>query len=734
MIISSSASDKAKYKNMIIDWLVAVCMLFFLHYIMLGTIRLTEAITSMIDSSIDDTWIEVEGDNTYIRTNLMGAIRFQAERDDISAQAGYTVLYIMLVAYSIMFGFKYLKRVVNMAFLTIISPVIVLTYPIDKMNDGKAQGFDIWLKEYIFNALLQPLHLIIYLVLVGNAASLVTVNPIYAIVALAFISQAEKFLRKIFNFDKASAGTLSAMGFAGGATAMGLLSRYKSKGFSPSKQKTKNLNENNSGANSGRSELQRTNSGDYGSFLEAPSGSSVQGGGANTALQTGQGNNLNPRDYTNEGEAPSNERRQSPEQNNNEEMDNQMPEATNPDLISANDVYQQMNNNQMDRGEQLGGETIPEQGLQNNEEQVPSGPSNSGYRELSNNEQLGNDSNGINARYGQQDGLVGNEIDTNQGQIDTENGMDANQGEIDTREINAGQASQGEIDTSSQSQGSMEDLGFRDYAGAVGSGIRDTITTPFSNMASDYREQKAKGKGKRFVVKSVGKGLLKAAGAVGRVAVPAIGAVAGATAGLALGATTGDLGKAMQGLAVGAGAGIYGGRYTTRKISGATSFVGRKAEEIRYSAARQKLGYSEALKARDAELDEKQRKQFLRDKENIAQAKDLAAKLGVKDHKSVLEDMYALRSARVNDDKMIEAAMKVKRENKLSQSEMVKLANDTRKTSETMLFGQAESRQLQERIAGKFVTKSKGRLTKEQAQVQAERYIANMREMYNESR
>ena len=53
-----------------------------------------------------------------------------------------------------------------MAFLTLIAPIVSLTYPIDKMNDGKAQAFNMWLKEYIFNALLQPFHLIIYFIFI----------------------------------------------------------------------------------------------------------------------------------------------------------------------------------------------------------------------------------------------------------------------------------------------------------------------------------------------------------------------------------------------------------------------------------------------------------------------------------------------------------------------------------------------------------------------------------------
>ena len=102
-----------------------------------------------------------------------------------------------------------------MAFLTMIAPLVAITYPLDKINDGKAQGFSIWLREYIFNALLQPIHYIIYVIVIGSAMELVVDYPIYALVALGFMVPAEKFIRKMFGFEKA--GTVGAFGGAAGA-------------------------------------------------------------------------------------------------------------------------------------------------------------------------------------------------------------------------------------------------------------------------------------------------------------------------------------------------------------------------------------------------------------------------------------------------------------------------------------------------------------------------------------
>lgn len=272
IIISSAASDKAKYKQMLVDWLIGMCLLFMLHYIMAFTIFLTEKITDMISSSAEDVqlyyptaldaWDDAEDEdmrsdrekeftfnydcNTYAKNykkndkleslpNLTAYARFYAQMGGVHDKAvltgaTYLIIYIVLIVYTVKFAVVYMKRVVMIAFLTIIAPFVAMTYPLDKMNDGKAQAFNMWFKEYLFNALIQPFHLVLYTVLIGTSVELARTNLIYALVALLFISQAEKLLKKMFGFDKA--GTPPGIGGAiaagaGSQLAKNLLSRGK---------------------------------------------------------------------------------------------------------------------------------------------------------------------------------------------------------------------------------------------------------------------------------------------------------------------------------------------------------------------------------------------------------------------------------------------------------------------------------------------------------------------------
>ncbi len=234
MILSSTAGDKAKYKQMFTDWLVALCLVFFLHYIMSFVLTMVESISYAISgggaNSIQITVVDGSGTNTF-KTNLLGEARFKTQYADISDKLCYLILYIILVGYTCVFTWMYLKRLLMMAFLTIIAPLVALTYPIDKISDGSAQAFNAWLKEYVYNALLQPFHLIIYTVLVSSAFDLVQTNPIYMIAAIGFLIPAEKILRNIFGFNKAGAGTVGALtgAAAAGAVASKLFNKAGSK-------------------------------------------------------------------------------------------------------------------------------------------------------------------------------------------------------------------------------------------------------------------------------------------------------------------------------------------------------------------------------------------------------------------------------------------------------------------------------------------------------------------------
>ena len=264
VVISSTASDKAKYKQMISSWVGAICLIFLLHYIMAFTFTLTENLTDLFNSNMGNPGIKLpsvvgddakftfndktnnekfsevlsklQGEHLVIRgnvfnanneitgvANLMQYARLYANLNGASG-LGYTITYLFLVGFTVIYFAKYIGRFIRIAFLTLIAPLITLTYPIDKLNDGQAQAFNMWLKEFTFNVLIQPFHLLIYMIFISSALEFANSNIIYTIVVLGFMTQAEKLLRKMFGFEKAS-----TMGAFSGAAAGSMLANVAGK-------------------------------------------------------------------------------------------------------------------------------------------------------------------------------------------------------------------------------------------------------------------------------------------------------------------------------------------------------------------------------------------------------------------------------------------------------------------------------------------------------------------------
>lgn len=336
IVISSSADDRAKYKQRVLDWLIAMCLIFFMHYIMNFTISMINIFNNYISTSL--TAITVQVDNTSFTTNLMGLVRFETQYKDFATKVTYMIFYIALVIYTAKYSWAYLKRTITLMFLTVIAPLVAMTYPIDKIKDGKSQAFDAWLKEYVFTALLQPFHLIVYAVLVGSSIDIVKTNPLFAILVIAFIGPAEKMLRKFFGFDKApGASALSQAGaMFGGAAAWNMTKKaigaLSHRGANPG-----GGNGGNGGNNNVRTAVENSNApdsyGDYGRALNP-------GNGNNNGNNT-QGNNREQQAPEEEGRAylpPEEERESQPQDPDNWDYNDMYlnPENYSDDYASAN--------------------------------------------------------------------------------------------------------------------------------------------------------------------------------------------------------------------------------------------------------------------------------------------------------------------------------------------------------------------------------------------------------------
>lgn len=193
MAIAQTAEDSAKYKKMLISWFVGVILLFLMHYIALIMIKITEIFTTLIVNAVgNDTNI------TEMEVTMLTKIPDDTAKAEGWGKLIYLIMNFVLVFYQLKFFIMYLFRVLKIFILTIVSPLMCVTYPIDAMGDGKAQGFNNWFRRVMMEIFIQPIHLVIYIVFIYSAGEIAKTQPLIGIIFIIALDYSEKIVRNAF--------------------------------------------------------------------------------------------------------------------------------------------------------------------------------------------------------------------------------------------------------------------------------------------------------------------------------------------------------------------------------------------------------------------------------------------------------------------------------------------------------------------------------------------------------
>ena len=202
MAISTVASEEAKYKVMLRDWVVSFVLVFLMQYIIAFTLNANNALVSLMEKAMTNA-----SDNS-IFADVMNTFALQGA-DPLSFTMGFgsAIAFCILVGITFSFLVFYIKRMLTLAFLVIISPIVTITYSIDKMGDNQSQALNEWVKEFVYTVLIQPFQCLIYIVFATTALTLMQDKTLGAAILgcimLLFIHQAEHIVRGIFSFEHA---------------------------------------------------------------------------------------------------------------------------------------------------------------------------------------------------------------------------------------------------------------------------------------------------------------------------------------------------------------------------------------------------------------------------------------------------------------------------------------------------------------------------------------------------
>lgn len=260
--VGSTASGLEKAKELATKWLVGVLILFlFPSLVLKNAFKVNEAIVKMISdqhggnnqvgTAIGNTegeWANEEiefrspeyvsrftgksslggEDMNLIYQKALDSYRSGADMTRIMrAYAGitrkliYVIIWYVLLTQLIVLIVLYYKRYFTIAFLIVIFPLVAMYYIIEIARGKNGQVFSEWSKEILVNIFIQTIHAIVYAIIASVAISRVqadiasgsdAMNWLLIIVAVNFITEGEKIVRKLVGVDGKTAGAMGAMG------------------------------------------------------------------------------------------------------------------------------------------------------------------------------------------------------------------------------------------------------------------------------------------------------------------------------------------------------------------------------------------------------------------------------------------------------------------------------------------------------------------------------------------
>lgn len=191
MAISTVAEEQAKYKTMLFEWLASLVILFALPYILTFIFAIADTLLKLLP--------QVTGKDNFealLTTKLYDQI-IGDKADGVITIITSTITLVLLTYYQVKFFFKYFIRFIKIGFLIVISPIITITYSIDKKS-----AYNIWLKELLGAIFMQLVHAIMYIIFVFSASEIAAKAPLITVAFFMALSKGEKIFYALFKLKE----------------------------------------------------------------------------------------------------------------------------------------------------------------------------------------------------------------------------------------------------------------------------------------------------------------------------------------------------------------------------------------------------------------------------------------------------------------------------------------------------------------------------------------------------
>lgn len=195
MAMASTAEQRVNYKILLKNWIVGFALLFLIQYIIVIVLKLNNFLVSLVPTSLLDKNFEI---------NIINNTYSEWEKGDQSIWSSimYIITYWVIVGFELYFLIKYFKRFLTIAFLIIVSPLITVTYAIDKADDGNAKAYTTWMSLFLGNVFMQAVQAFLYAIFIFSASAIAEKAPLLAIAFFVGLTKGEEVVFKLFKLNK----------------------------------------------------------------------------------------------------------------------------------------------------------------------------------------------------------------------------------------------------------------------------------------------------------------------------------------------------------------------------------------------------------------------------------------------------------------------------------------------------------------------------------------------------
>lgn len=237
IVISSTAAKKSMYKELFVQWVTGVIILFLFPIVIKYAIKINSEFVAMIGETVKNmdesqnttdykdpdktsdlsTDEKVSEESKQMELNPFdqndkGYMAVMSRRAHTTKRLSYAMVYLIMAFQLVIIAVMYYKRLFMVAFLIVIFPIVMIAHVLEKVANVKTGGaFSKWTREILITIFVQSIHAVVYSFASATVIAAGDSNNdwILMLVGVSFLFNGESILKKILGYDSQTTPSLA---------------------------------------------------------------------------------------------------------------------------------------------------------------------------------------------------------------------------------------------------------------------------------------------------------------------------------------------------------------------------------------------------------------------------------------------------------------------------------------------------------------------------------------------